>query len=60
MKFDVEEIIENDDGTATIIFDVDEEFKNNFITLMKIDEWDDEVFQKFISDGLLEYIKSKT
>ncbi len=22
MKFDVEEIIENDDGTATIIFDI--------------------------------------
>ena len=48
----VTEIIDNPDGTATIHFDVAEDFKQNLIKAMGWEEWTDEAFNKMVLEAL--------
>jgi hypothetical protein len=53
------EIKDNPDGTATIDFDIDEEFKNNLIKQMNWDSWSDEKFSKLVLEALENALKNK-
>ena len=59
MKFKVEEIIENEDGSCAILFELSEEFKNKFIKLMELDEWNDDIFATFVYDSLHKLAEQK-
>lgn len=51
----VQEIIDNEDGTANVIFDISDEFKEKFIKFYNLSEWSDDFFNKFVVDALTEY-----
>jgi hypothetical protein len=53
------EVIDNPDGTANVVFDISDEFKENFVKLMKLNEWSDSVFQNYVVDALTDYIMLK-
>lgn len=46
------EVRELDDGSAEIIFDTDEEFKNNYIKHFNLKEWSLEHFEKTLSEAI--------
>jgi len=48
----VTEIIDNPDGTATIHFDVADDFKENLVKAMGWEDWTDEVFNKMVLEAL--------
>ena len=53
------DIVDNPDGTATIHFDVSDEFKEELIKKMNWPEWSEEKFQKFVLEALENAVKNK-
>ena len=52
MKFKVEKIVDNNDGTCVVYFDLNDDFKKEFVEIMDLDKWSDEFFSKFVHKGL--------
>ena len=48
----VTEVIDNPDGTATIHFDVADDFKENLVKAMGWEDWTDEAFNKMVLEAL--------
>jgi len=53
------EVKDNPDGSATIEFDISDEFKDNLIKHMGWEEWSDELFQKFVLEALEKAVKNR-
>ena len=53
------DVVDNPDGTATIHFEVSEEFKNNLMKQMGWEKWSDEEFNKLILETLTRAVKEK-
>tara|TARA_Y100000310_G_scaffold271911_1_gene286635 strand:+ start:413 stop:619 length:207 start_codon:yes stop_codon:yes gene_type:complete len=58
MKIKVSEVVENDDGSANVVFDCDDEFEKWFLETHNLTEWDHDIFEKWILNILLEKFKS--
>jgi hypothetical protein len=54
----VSEINDNDDGSATIVFEISDEFKESLVHAMGWDCWSQEKFNKFVHDALINYADS--
>jgi len=54
----VNNILENEDGTATVLFDVDDEFKSWFKKREGLTRWSNKRFQKVISKAICKYAES--
>ena len=50
---------EEDDGSGTIVFDIDKEFKKEFCKLHNMKRWSDNKFRKWIIKSLEEQLKKK-
>jgi|TARA_Y100000310_G_scaffold150201_3_gene149626 hypothetical protein len=48
----VEEVIEHEDGTATIVFDASDEFYDWWIEDQELEEFDQEKFEAWFIDSL--------
>ena len=48
----VTEVIDNPDGTATIHFDVADDFKENLVKAMGWEDWTDEAFNKMVLEAV--------
>ena len=46
------EVREQEDGSALLVFDVDEEFKTNYIKLFNLTEWSLEHFETTLSEAI--------
>jgi hypothetical protein len=46
------DVIDNDDGTANVVFDVTDEFEEWFKEYHGIDEFDHSLFEKFVIESL--------
>lgn len=53
------EVVENPDGTATIHFDVSEEFQANLVREMGWNEWSQEKFEKLVLEALERAVTTK-
>lgn len=53
------EVVDNPDGTATIHFDVSEEFKQNLLKEMGWSEWSQEKFEKLVLEALERAVKNR-
>ena len=51
----IEQIISNEDGGATVVFELDEKTKNSLIESLNWEEWDDNKFQEFVIESLKYY-----
>lgn len=51
-KFEITEEIENDDGSLTLVFDVDDEFKSWFKDLQGLKRWSDKRFEKWVVQAI--------
>lgn len=53
------DVKDNPDGTATIIFDVSEEFQNNLVKQLGWSEWSQEKFEKLVLEALEAAVKNR-
>jgi hypothetical protein len=51
----VSQIVDNEDGTSTINFDVSEEFKKNLQECLGWVEWSDEKFNLLVDEAIKNY-----
>ena len=51
------EVKEQEDGSALLIFDVDEEFKQKYVELFKLQEWSLEHFEQTLSEAIEKKVK---
>ena len=51
-RFDLIEEIQNDDGTWTLVFDVDDEFKEWFKKCLGLKRWSSKRFQKVMHEAI--------
>jgi len=51
------EVRENEDGSATIIFDVTDEFKENYMKMFNLTEWSLEHFEGTLSEAIENAVK---
>lgn len=49
-KFNIDEIVDNEDGSATVKIDCDENFKKLFLEAANLQEWDDDVFSEWFNN----------
>lgn len=52
------EIKDNEDGTSTIIFDANPEFKQKYMELYKLEEWSQEHFENQVKEALESFIET--
>ena len=53
------EVIENEDGTANVVFDISDEFKDDFVRLLNLSEWSDKKFEEYVVAALIDYTMKK-
>ena len=53
------DVKDNPDGTATIEFDINDEFKDNLVKYLHWEKWSDELFQKFVLEALENAVKNR-
>lgn len=53
------EVVDNPDGTATIHFDVSEDFQANLVKEMGWSEWSQEKFEKLVLEALERAVATK-
>lgn len=58
-KIKVLEVEDNEDGSAKIIFDVDQSFINNYKQLFNLAEWDQAHFEKTISQAIKKSVEER-
>lgn len=46
------EVKEQEDGSALLTFDVNEEFKNNYVKLFNLTEWSQEHFEATLQEAI--------
>jgi hypothetical protein len=51
------EVREQEDGSALLMFDVDEEFKQKYVELFKLEEWSLEHFEQTLSEAIEKKVK---
>ena len=56
-KVKVAEIIDNPDGSAKVIFDVEDGFEQEIIKMQGWEKWEQEKFQELFINALKEYIE---
>ena len=56
-KFDLAEEIQNDDGTWSLVFDVDDEFQEWFKEWQGLKRWSHKRFQKVLHEALINAIE---
>jgi len=49
----------DEDGNYTLDLEVDDAFTKHFMEMMDLDEWDEEVFDKWFNEALLKYLEDK-
>jgi hypothetical protein len=59
-KFELVEEIQNDDGTWSLIFDVDDEFQEWFKAWQGLERWSHKRFQKVLHEALLSAVERET
>lgn len=52
IKIKVVDIIDNDDGTANVIFDLSQEFIENYKILFNLEKFDEKHFEIFVIDSI--------
>lgn len=52
------DIKDNDDGTSTIMFEADPDFKQKYMELYKLEEWSQEHFEKQVREALESFIET--
>ena len=52
MKIEIVEVNDQPDGSAIVTIDIDEEYKQMFISSQNLEKWSDEFFQKYFIDIL--------
>ena len=57
--FQVDEVIENEDGTATVKLDVPDDFKEWFKKEQGLKRWSEKRFKKWFSERLRNQIKNQ-
>jgi len=58
-KLEVTEIVENPDGTATIVFELEDEFREWFKKSFGLKRWSDKRFQKVMLEALQHQLQTK-
>jgi len=53
----VTEIIENPDGSATVVFEADQDFRKGFKEHFKLKRWSQKRFNKFMNEAIETSIK---
>ena len=56
-KVKVAEIIDNPDGSAKVIFDVEDGFEQEIMKVQGWDKWEQEKFEELFINALKEYIE---
>lgn len=56
-KVKVADIIDNPDGSAKIIFDIEDGFEQEIMKVQGWDKWEQEKFEELFINALKEYIK---
>lgn len=51
-KLLIKEVIENPDGTVTIIFDADQKFKKSFKKHYNLKRWSQKLFNNFLEEAI--------
>ena len=57
LRIKILEIIDNPDGSAKVIFDVDDEFQKEIMRAQGWDKWQQEEFEQLFINALKEYIE---
>tara|TARA_Y100000296_G_scaffold86644_1_gene127137 strand:+ start:1153 stop:1482 length:330 start_codon:yes stop_codon:yes gene_type:complete len=57
---EVIEIIDNDDGTSEIVFEITDEFKDWFKKCFGLKRWSNKRFQKELVEAIQDYIEKET
>jgi hypothetical protein len=57
-SIEVKEIIDNEDGTSTVIFDANGDFQEKVMKLMGWNKWDEEKFQTLFISALEGYLEN--
>lgn len=53
----VVEVIENQDGSATVVFEADQDFRKGFKEYFKLKRWSQKRFNKFMNEAIETSIK---
>jgi hypothetical protein len=51
------EVKEQEDGSALLVFDIDEEFKQNYIKMFNLIEWSVEHFENSLAEAIENTVK---
>jgi len=58
-KLEVIEITDNPDGTAEIVFELEDEFKEWFKKSFGLKRWSDKKFQKVLLEAIGDYVEKE-
>jgi hypothetical protein len=58
-KLDIVEEIQNDDGTCTLVFDMDDDFQKWFKEIHGLKRWSNKRFQKVLHEALISAVEQR-